>query len=162
MMPMRFGSAMPWATRYLTPQVTSSCILSPHCLFPASMKLLAITSRAAKVRLQHSVTAIGEKLSERVVAPRIAAPRVRRAGYDNRGQVLCRDAFRQRQVSGNLQSVRRFVTNRLHRRQMVAVEFFANAILQSQLLGLAIEQITFARFRIAVGCQSTKRRSSLV
>ena len=33
--PTRLGSAMPSATRYLTPQVRSSCILRPHSPLPA-------------------------------------------------------------------------------------------------------------------------------
>ena len=40
MMPTRLGSAMPWATRYFTPQVMSSCILRPHSRLPASRNFL--------------------------------------------------------------------------------------------------------------------------
>jgi hypothetical protein len=48
MMPTRFGSATPWATRYFTPQVMSSCILSPHCLFPAFRNFLPKPVEARK------------------------------------------------------------------------------------------------------------------
>src|SRR6266508_3536639 len=75
-------------------------------LFVAGVqKLLAVSYRAAEVRLQHRVTAIRPELSEWIVAPTIARPRsTMRENHDR--QILRRGALRQREVSRNLEPIR--------------------------------------------------------
>src|SRR5262249_8652167 len=58
-------------------------------------KLLAVTSRAAEVRLQDSVAAIREKLRKRIVTPTVAIPWTTMR-QDNRGKILGCDTFGQR------------------------------------------------------------------
>ena len=124
-MPTRFGSAMPSATRYFTPQVMSSCILRPHSPLPGVEELLAVAGGAAEIRHQNGVAAIGEKLRQRVVAPVVARPGTAVRNHQRR-QILSPRALRQRQISGNLQAVGRLVADRLHRRQRFARQFFAH------------------------------------
>ena len=56
-------------------------------------KLLPEAGRAAEVGHQHSVATVSQKLRETIVAPRISAPGTS-VGNNNRGQVLCSNAFR--------------------------------------------------------------------
>ena len=79
MMPTRFGSAMPCATRYFDAPGDVVLHLVAPLLVAGVQELLAVAGRAAEVRLQHGVAAVGEELREAVVAPGVAAPTGRRA-----------------------------------------------------------------------------------
>ena len=112
MMPTRAGSAMPWATRYFTPQVMSSCILSPHCLLPGVEELLAVAGRAAEVRAAGPRSRGWRGTARTSRSPRCRAPTGPPCGKIDDRQVLRRDALRERQVGGDLEAVRRRVAHR--------------------------------------------------
>src|SRR6185369_11715184 len=61
------------------------------------------------------------------------------------------DAFRQRQICGNLEAVGRRILDRLHRREVIAIQLLADAVLQRQLFGVAIEEIGRTGIGVAVG-----------
>src|SRR5437660_10020915 len=84
-------------------------------------EFLAIAGRAAEVWLQHRIAAVRPELRERIVAPAVARPRSTVRENDYR-QVLWRGPFRQRQISGNLESVGRSVMHRYPRPQIIAVQ----------------------------------------
>src|SRR5437016_12045317 len=118
-------------------------------------EFLAIAGRAAEVWLQHRIAAVGPELGERIVAPTITPPRSTVWENDHR-QVLWRYCFRQRKVGRNFEPIGRFVMHRLHRREIIAVQFLATAVLKSQFLRLPIEQIPLTWFRIAVRREQPK------
>ena len=96
-------------------------------------ELLAVAGRAAEVRLQHRVAAIGEELREVVEAPAVARPRAAVRQHDRR-QVLRRDALGQRQERRDLEPVRGRVAHGLHGRHVLARDALAHLVLQRQLL----------------------------
>ena len=108
----------------------------------------AIAGRAAEIRLQHDVAAIGEELRVRVVAPIVARPRSA-VRQDHRGQTLGLDAARQRQVGGDLQTVAGFVADRLHVGQLLARQLRPRAVQQCHHFRLAVVQIPGTRVHIA-------------
>ena len=63
-------------------------------------ELLAVARRAAEVRLQHRVAAVGQELGEVVEAPAVARPGAA-VRHDDRRQVLRRDTLGQRQEGGD-------------------------------------------------------------
>ena len=150
-MPMRFGSAVPSATRYFTPQVMSSCILRAPLAVAGVEELLAVAGGAAEVRHQHGVAAIGEELRQGVVAPDIARPRTAVRDHQRR-QALGRE--RPWAVSGTPESRGRPTTCSAppsSRPAIRAASFSRTRYCSVELLGLAVEQVGFARLGVAVG-----------
>ena len=70
---------------------------------------------------------------------------------NNCGKVFGRHAFRQSQISRNLQPIRRLVVHRLHVRKVCTREFFPHLILQLELVVFAVEEVGLTRLGIAVG-----------
>ena len=67
-------------------------------------KFLAVSCGAAKVHTQHGVAAIGKELRVSVVAPEVTTP-WSAVGEHDRGQVLAKNAFGQREVGRDLEPV---------------------------------------------------------
>src|SRR5437667_275626 len=125
----------------LAPCATRSGVL----VFVAGVEeLLAVSGGSAEIGRQHSVAPVGEELPERVEGPRVTSPRSP-VGKHQQRQVLRGDALWQRQVGGDLQTVRRWVAYGPSGGQVLALEILADAVLQSQLTGFAVEQISLAR-----------------
>ena len=113
-------------------------------------ELLAVAGRAAEVRLQHGVAAVGQELREVVEAPGVARPRPAVRQHDER-QVLRRHALRQREEGRDLQPVRGRVADRLHAGQVLARDPLAHLVLERQLLRLAVEEVALAGLGVAGG-----------
>ena len=112
-------------------------------------EFLPVARRAAKIRHEHGIAAIGEELRQRIVAPLVAHPRSAVRNKQRR-QTLRRQPLRQGQISGDFQAVGRFVTHRLHGRERFARQFLADFVLEREGPTVAVEQIRLARLDIAV------------
>ena len=145
-MPTRLGSAMPLDEVLDAPGDVVLHLVAPLVVAGVE-ELLAVAGRAAEVRLQHRVAAVGQELRH-CCSPSCRAPTDRRAAPGSRGGSSL-DALGQREVRGDLEPVRGLVAHRLHGGQVRARELFADAVLQRELLAGAVEEVGFTRFGVA-------------